>query len=359
MDKVKPLTIGIIALLLILLTFNFIPKHSNPQNKTLQQNLQDTENLHDSPKAHQSNATLATNNAELIQKNINFLKEHLEQIKKDSIIPNSPQGLNQNSTPRKTTPHEAKQTIQESQRQELLAPSPKLDSNFCVRNKPQLAIIIDDVSNFAQYQAIKEIPFKLTLSLFPKSKVNPDTPKIAKIAPFYMIHLPLEALNFHQKEHKWLFAGDSKDKMESYIAAIKHDFPNLSHINNHTGSKFTQNLESMSLLLETLNNHHINFIDSRTIATTKTNSAYAKSPYIAFNPCQQKPLERDVFLDNVLDIPKITEQLIQAVQIAKQKGYAIAIGHPHKATLLTLKNATDYLQKSGVELVYINEIITP
>lgn len=72
MDKVKPLTIGIIALLLILLTFNFIPKHSNPQNKTLQQNLQDTENLHDSPKAHQSNATLATNNAELIQKILIF-----------------------------------------------------------------------------------------------------------------------------------------------------------------------------------------------------------------------------------------------------------------------------------------------
>ncbi|WP_299545779.1 divergent polysaccharide deacetylase family protein [uncultured Helicobacter sp.] len=350
MDKVKPLTIGIIALLLILLTFNFIPTHKQNLTKTPQDNAQ---------KISENNATLTTYNAELIQKNIDFLKEHLEHIKKDSTIPNPPQESTQNNALQNNIPQENTQQEQKPQIQKLPSQNPKLDSNLCVRHKPQLAIIIDDISNLAQYQALTQIPFKLTPSLFPKSKVNKDTPEIAKIAPIYMIHLPLEALNFYQKEHKWLFVNDSKETIESYIKKIKQDFPNLSYINNHTGSKFTQNLEAMTLLLETLNAHRINFIDSRTIAATKTTAAYANTPYIAFNPCQQKPLQRDVFLDNDLEIPSITQQLIQAVQIAKQKGYAIAIGHPHKATLLALKNAVDYLENSGIELVYINEIITP
>ncbi|MCI5969250.1 divergent polysaccharide deacetylase family protein [Helicobacter sp.] len=328
MERIKPVTIGIIALLLILLAFSFTLKKPKPQETTDYSQQQ-------TPKHH---TTLATNNTELLQKNIDFLQQHLEQIKVEA---------------------QSKTLAQPPQIQASQTQNPKLDSNFCMRNKPQLAIIIDDIGTFAQYQAITQIPFKFTPSLFPKSKANPDTPKIAKIAPFYMIHLPLEALNFYQKEHQWLFVGDSKEKIESHIQTIKQDFPNLSYINNHTGSKFTQDLESMSLLLETLKTHRINFVDSKTIGTTKTNAVYAKSPYVAFNPCQQTPLKRDVFLDNILEIPTITEQLIQAVQIAKQKGYAIAIGHPHKATLLALKNATNYLENSGVELVYINEIITP
>lgn len=336
MGKVKPLAIGIITLLLILLTFNFIPSTQKP-----------TEVLKPKTQIEEAYTTPASKNAELIQKNIDFLKDHLEQIKKDSIQKTDTQI---NSSIANSTLH----TTQATQTQNL-EPIP----HSCVRKNPQLAIIIDDISTLKQYQAIMQIPFKLTPSLFPKSKINPDTPKIAKIAPFYMIHLPLEALNFYQKEHEWLFVSSSKEIIDARIKAIKQDFPNLSYINNHTGSKFTQNLEAMTLLLETLNTYRINFLDSRTIGSTKTTAVYAKSHYIAFNPCQKKPLERDVFLDNILEIPTITQQLIQAVQIAKQKGYAIAIGHPHKATILALKNATDYLKNSGVELVYINEIITP
>ncbi len=50
---------------------------------------------------------------------------------------------------------------------------------------------------------------------------------------------------------------------------------------------------------------------------------------------------------------------MKVVKIAKTKGYAIAIGHPHKETLLALQNASSYLKESGVDLVYINELIVP
>lgn len=355
MDKVKPVTIGIIALLLLLLSFNFIPK-TQKQNKTPQKI--NTE----SPQQTQSNATLAQSNAELIQKNIDFLKENLEALKASSAQEPLEQ-MCERESPKDTQTHlDSPTSLNETKTQDYQEESPTKNTQEqrkCQRTKPQLAIIIDDIGTLAQYRVLTKIHYKITPSLFPKSRINPQTPKIAEIAPFYMVHLPLEALNFYQEGHEWLFVGDSRDKIEKRIQAIKKDFPTLAYINNHTGSKFTQNLESMKLLLETLAKHNISFLDSRTTPHTKTNIFYNADSQKPLNPCQEKFLERDVFLDNELSIPKITQQLIQAVKIAKTKGYAIAIGHPHKETILALKNAEDYLTKSGVEIVYVNEIITP
>lgn len=372
MDKVKPVTIGIIALLLILLVFNFVPSVNPIKTKNLKiaQESQSITLSSESQESSTMHEDLSQNNADSIQKNIDFLKAKIERLKQENtenlakeqekLAKLQEQTPLQNTTTKTATiPLEVAQTPQtlESNLAQITTQSSAIPQ--CVRHKPQLAIIIDDIGSNAQYQALKRISFKLTPSLFPKGKANPDTPKIAKNAPFYMVHLPLEAINFYQKEHEWLFVGDSKTKIKQRIQNIKKDFPNLAYINNHTGSKFTQDIESMTLLLEALNASAINFVDSKTIGNTQSSAAYAKVSYIPNNPCQQTPLVRDVFLDNNLEIPAITKQLILAVQIAKTKGYAIAIGHPHKETFIALKNAEDYLSKSGVELVYIHEIITP
>ena len=115
----------------------------------------------------------------------------------------------------------------------------------------------------------------------------------------------------------------------------------------------------MEKLLKVLQKYNINFIDSKTTTNTATSAFYSKNKDALLNPCQKSFLERDVFLDNELNVTKITQNLLKAVQIAKQKGYAIAIGHPHKETFLALKNAESYLKKSGVSLVFANEINTP
>ena len=68
-----------------------------------------------------------------------------------------------------------------------------------------------------------------------------------------MIHLPLEALNFHQNGHHLLLSTDTKETIEGKIKTLKKDFPNLTYVNNHIGSKFTQNERAMKFLLEALN----------------------------------------------------------------------------------------------------------
>lgn len=273
MEKVKPITIGIIALLLVLLSLNFVPKTSKNLQTT------STQVTQQSP-AIKSNQTISQSNAELIQKNIDFLKEHLEALKADSITQSpkpladeDPQPIISNVNPILQNPSHS-----ESQTQNNQEKSPIIDNQTesqttptmqCQRTKPQLAIILDDIGSLAQYQALTRINYKITPSFFPKSKTNPKTPEIAKIAPFFMVHLPLEALNFYQAEHEWLFVGDSRAKIEQRIQTIKQDFPTLSYLNNHTGSKFTQSLDSMTLLLETLAKYKISFWIPRLLLTQK------------------------------------------------------------------------------------------
>lgn len=88
MDKVKPITIGIIALLLVLLSFNFIPK--TPKSKpVLQAKTQENSQVSKIISSKESNATIMQSNAELIQKNIDFLKENLEALKASSLAESS------------------------------------------------------------------------------------------------------------------------------------------------------------------------------------------------------------------------------------------------------------------------------
>ncbi|MCZ6169181.1 divergent polysaccharide deacetylase family protein [Campylobacter ureolyticus] len=216
-----------------------------------------------------------------------------------------------------------------------------------IRNEiPKLAIIIDDVASYEHINEIKKINLKLTPSLMPASKDFPNTPKIAKNLEFYMIHLPLEALNYNSNSIKTLKANDSFEEISKEIYKIRKDFPNAKFINNHTGSKFTSNKKAVKKLLDALDKYGFIFVDSKTISNSKVEEVLKSK--------NQKYIFRDVFLDNTQNLKDIENELKKAVQIAKKRGFAIAIGHPKKQTLKVLKNSGDILK--GVEVVYLKDI---
>ena len=212
---------------------------------------------------------------------------------------------------------------------------------------PKLVVIIDDVATMQQAAAIKNINLKLTPSIFPATKSHPDTPKIAKSFIFYMVHLPMQAMSSGGAEIGTLRVGDSVEKMAQTLKSVKKDFPNLIYINNHTGSKFTSDFESMDKFMSVAKKEGIIFMDSKTISPTKVYEAAKKHGmrYIA----------RDVFLDHDGSKAAVTAQLKHAVKLAKERGYAIAIGHPHKNTLEVLRHAEEILK--GVEVVYLKDIL--
>ena len=215
-----------------------------------------------------------------------------------------------------------------------------------LNKKPKLVIIIDDVSFKNEVKKIKSIPYKITPSFFPPTNIHPNTPKYAKEFPHYMVHVPMQAIHYPKPEPKTLNIGDSYQSILNRIKEIKKEFPKAKFINNHTGSTFTSDTESMEKLFKALKTENLGFVDSKTTPFSKAKAA---------QKIYQIPVySRNIFLDNKAEANYIRKQLKKAVKIAKRRGYAIAIGHPHKITLETLKNSSDILKNTDV--IYIDEL---
>ncbi|MEA2110535.1 MAG: divergent polysaccharide deacetylase family protein [Campylobacterota bacterium] len=214
-------------------------------------------------------------------------------------------------------------------------------------SRPKLAIIIDDVSFSRDIKAIKNLDMPLTMAFLPPSDRHPNSATLAKDEPFYMVHLPLEAMRFNSEEPFTLHVNDSQSEISERIGKIKKLFPRVKYINNHTGSKFTADEAAVNRLIFTLRRNGIKFIDSRTTAQTKVPDVMQNygSEYVA----------RDVFLDHVADVAYIKKQIQKAVDKAKKHGSAIAIGHPRSETLQALAESKDILQ--DIDLVRIDSLI--
>lgn len=220
------------------------------------------------------------------------------------------------------------------------------DMNLSKTKQARLAIIIDDMANISQVRALQALKLKLIPSFFPPDKNHIDTPKLALKFDFYMVHLPLAAMNYTKPELDTLNPSDSEKRIFKKIQQVKKDFKDLKFINNHTGSLFTSDEKAMKKLYKAFEKEELIFVDSKTIASSKAPKA-AKA-------LGQIYIQRDVFLDNRDDVAYIKNQLIEAVRLAKQKGFAIAIGHPRKNTFKALEQSKDLLK--SVELVYLSEI---
>ena len=213
--------------------------------------------------------------------------------------------------------------------------------------KPRLVIIIDDVAYKHQADAIKAVNLKLTPSFFPATSAHPETPVLARRFSFYMIHLPMQALGgFKGAEIGTLTVDDDYEKIAKKLQSIKRDFPNLKYINNHTGSRFTSDAAAMDRMMRAMRDENLIFVDSKTTSPTKVYGAAKKysMPYIA----------RDVFLDHDGSKAAVRKQLKYAVELAKKRSYAIAIGHPHKNTIEVLQESAKLLQE--VEVVYLKDL---
>jgi polysaccharide deacetylase 2 family uncharacterized protein YibQ len=213
--------------------------------------------------------------------------------------------------------------------------------------KPKLVIIIDDVSTRRQLKSIQVTGIKLTPSIFPPSERSMTSHRLAEGLEHYMIHLPMESGSRQfNKQAKTLITTFSKEEIEARVKELRALFPTARYINNHTGSVFTDNYTAMQTLYTALRKEGFVFVDSRTIASTKV-------PKIT-EDFGDAYMARDVFIDNEQSVPYIHRQLQKAVDMAKKRGHAIAIGHPRKMTMKALSSAAAIFNE--VELVYMDEL---
>jgi len=283
-----------------------------------------------------SNKTIEKKISQLEEKTKPYINEI--KIKKDKFEEYTKDFYEEYMEKSVTLHKEKKEQIKEpkkEEKQEVIAPS----------NNPKLAIVIDDVTTQYQVNQITKLGFDVTMSFMPPTTKHPNSAKIAQDLPFYIIHFPLEAKYFKNEERDTLHVNDSYERIEKRVAQIRQWYPNAIYTNNHTGSQFTSNYEAMDKLFKALKKYNFIFVDSRTTGKSvgKQMAKKYEMPYIA----------RNVFLDNEQNVPYIQNQLKKAINISKKHGFAIAIGHPHSATIKALSQSKELLK--GIDLVYLNQ----
>ena len=215
-----------------------------------------------------------------------------------------------------------------------------------INTLPKLAIIIDDVTNKYEVSNIKAIGFDITISFMPPIKTHKNSAKIAQNLAFYMVHFPLEASTYRFEETNTLHVNDSYETIEKRVKQVRAWYPKARYTNNHTGSKFTSNEVSMDYFMRALKKYGFIFLDSKTTPKS-VGEKYAKKYSVPY-------LSRDIFLDNKKEYNYILKQLKKAIKIAQKRGYAVAIGHPHKITLEVLTKSKKLFK--DLNIVYVNKI---
>jgi polysaccharide deacetylase 2 family uncharacterized protein YibQ len=164
-----------------------------------------------------------------------------------------------------------------------------------------------------------------------------------------MVHVPMEAINRDADPGKnALLVNLSPGEIQQRLDWDLSQFQGYVGINNHMGSRFTQDPAGMQIVLETLKAKGLLFVDSRTIASS-VGDALAGRLGVTH-------LKRDVFLDNVIDEADIRKELARTEAIARKQGFVIAIGHPHPDTVAALRQWIPEAKARGFVLVPITAI---
>jgi polysaccharide deacetylase 2 family uncharacterized protein YibQ len=216
----------------------------------------------------------------------------------------------------------------------------------------KLAIIIDDIGyNKKNGLSVAELPFKVTLAVLPFTPHGASLAEIAhKNGKEIMLHAPMSNERNMPLGPGALTNNISQPALIDVLNKDLADIPHVKGVNNHMGSQLTQNAQVMGWLMNYLKLHNLYFVDSRTTAKTQ-----------ALNQAEMHQLpsrKRDVFLDDKRSLSHIKKQLLLAVNIAKTRGSAIAIGHPYPETIEILKEARDIAGLNSVDLVLVSELLT-
>lgn len=217
----------------------------------------------------------------------------------------------------------------------------------------RLAVIIDDMgSSMEEARLLTAIKVPLTFAIIPGLRVDKDVAAYAARNNIEtIIHIPMQSKEWPKRrlEANGLLVSMDADELQERVSRFVQEFPGAVGANNHTGSEFTEHEEKMTDVLQNLKRNNLFFIDS---LTTPDSTGLRVAQRLGVRSAR-----RNVFLDNEQERSYILGQLNQAARLAIKKGSAIAICHPHPATITALAVALPELAKQGVKLVPVSQLV--
>jgi polysaccharide deacetylase 2 family uncharacterized protein YibQ len=219
--------------------------------------------------------------------------------------------------------------------------------------RARVAIVIDDLGddkNIAMGFLRLDVP--LSFSVFPFGRYSKDIAvEAGKKGKEVLLHLPMEPKDYPIQDpgKGRLLTTMGKGRLLAQLDEDLSAVPHIKGVNNHMGSKFTENPELMRYVLEVIQERGLFFLDSRTTPRT-VGLRIARELGV-------KTGQRHVFLDNERDISKIKVKISELVELSLKNGGAVGIGHPYPETKRAIREALPSLRERGVQLVPVSALM--
>lgn len=217
----------------------------------------------------------------------------------------------------------------------------------------RIAVVLDDWGyHLESCQAIQDIPQPIAVAVLPGLAYSKAIAECAHDQhKVVMLHLPLEPHQYleHYPANYIITTNMRRQRVERLLKENLDEVPFVEGVNNHMGSRATENRHLMSIVFAQLRERGLFFLDSMVTGKSICKDL-AREMNIEFT-------QRDVFLDNKNERSYIEGQFVELAKLARRRGYALAIGHDRPLTLQIVKEQLDKLQREGFQIVNIKEFL--
>jgi polysaccharide deacetylase 2 family uncharacterized protein YibQ len=200
------------------------------------------------------------------------------------------------------------------------------------KHQGTLVFVIDDAgNNLQELEPFLRFPGPLTIAVLPGLPHSAEAARRIRAAGKEVFrHQPMEAIGGQNPGPGAIYAGMDTAEILAILNQNLAEVGPAMGMNNHQGSKITEDQQMMETVLAFCRERGIHFLDSRTTAETAV-------PVAAHN-LGIKIGERNIFIDNEPNRPSMNRFIESGLALASQKGSAVMIGHawsPELAPLLT------------------------
>jgi polysaccharide deacetylase 2 family uncharacterized protein YibQ len=221
--------------------------------------------------------------------------------------------------------------------------------------KPRVALVVVDLGHNLNRttKGFFALDIPITVAVLPDLGKSDEVFELAAKRHIpALLHLPMEPEGGADPGKRPVKVGMSQDEIQALVDRHLNRYRTFFGVNNHMGSRATADPQTMAGLLHALRRRDLVFVDSQTTPKSVGRSAAREAGV--------RCVANDVFLDDGEGtVDEVAANLERLAALARKRGMAVGIAHPHAATLDALRANVPRLQAHGIEFVSLDWLRSP
>lgn len=206
---------------------------------------------------------------------------------------------------------------------------------------PLAAVVIDDLGyRMGPVKRLLALDIPITFSILPHAPYGAKISALARKKGLeVLLHLPMEPRSYPRLDPGpgALLSGMEPSRLQALTRSNLDTVPQAVGVNNHMGSKLTEDPAAMDAVMKVLAEKGLFFLDSQTSPKSVARASAGRAGVPS--------ARRQVFLDNDPSVKAVRAQMERVLALARRGVPVIAIGHPNLSTLQVLEEYAPRLKK--------------